>query len=63
MAYRRVHGPLNPYLRQDMAIGQMLTHYISAHSKQGVPAKAVWEVMPFLQEPEMTLEQLQQVWD
>ncbi|MCX4186775.1 hypothetical protein [Methylophaga sp. OBS4] len=46
-----------------MAIGNFMAAFVNRHRPADQDVKYPWDVMPYLKEPEWTLEQLQEMWD
>jgi hypothetical protein len=49
-------------MRFDLALGQFMAYYLNRHLPKEAEPKQVWDLMPYIKEPEWTLDQLQEMW-
>lgn len=60
MKYRRLRGGFNLGMRVERGSAQLSTLYANAHSKNG--GYKIYDFMPHMEEPAMTLEQAKEKW-
>jgi len=60
MKYRRLRGGFNLGMRVERGSAQLSTLYANAHSKNG--GYKIYDFMPHMEEPPMTLEQAMDIW-
>ena len=60
MKYRRLRGSFNLGMRVERGSAQLSTLYANAHSKNG--GYKIYDFMPHMEEPAMTLEQAMDIW-
>mgnify|MGYP003125549520 FL=1 len=60
MKYRRLRGGFNLGMRVERGSAQLSTLYANAHSKNG--GYKIYDFMPHMEEPPMTLEQAMEKW-
>ena len=61
-AYRRKRGSLNPGLRGDRQAALLALLYVNAHQKKGATPHALWDFLPFEDEPPITIEHAMETW-
>lgn len=60
MKYRRLRGSFNLGMRVERGTAQLSMFYVNTHSKNG--GYKIYDFMPHMEEPAMTLEQAQKLW-
>tara|TARA_Y100000780_G_scaffold118819_1_gene106974 strand:- start:5267 stop:5515 length:249 start_codon:yes stop_codon:yes gene_type:complete len=61
MRYRKLRGSFNLGIRVERGAAQLSMLYVNAHSKNG--SYKIYDFMPHMEEPPMTLEQAMKVWE
>lgn len=62
LAYRRKRGTLHPGLRGDRHAALLASLYINARKNKSAQATSIYDLLPYEEEPPISMEQAMQTW-